>query len=66
MCEENSGKVLLRLRVGASQTLLSRITCRSRDQLGLQPGMRLRTGEKRGVDAMKVAVRELSDVCIVL
>lgn len=37
--DEGPDKVMLRLRVGESQALLSRITRRSRDQLGLHEGM---------------------------
>ena len=37
--EEGADKVMVRLKVGESQSLLSRITRRSRDQLGLIPGM---------------------------
>ena len=37
--DEGADRVNLRLTVGESQVLLSRITRRSRDQLGLMPGM---------------------------
>lgn len=37
--DDGPGKVLIRMRVGDSQSLLSRITSRSRDHLGLVEGM---------------------------
>ncbi|MBA3022430.1 MAG: molybdenum ABC transporter ATP-binding protein [Gammaproteobacteria bacterium] len=37
--DEGPDKVLVRMQVGASQMLLSRITRRSRDHLGLKPGL---------------------------
>lgn len=37
--DEGSDRVILRLTTGDGQVLLSRITRRSRDQLGLAPGM---------------------------
>lgn len=37
--DEGPDKVILRIRIGASHMLLSRITRRSRDQLGLKVGM---------------------------
>ncbi len=38
ICDEGADKVMVKLRVGESQLLLSRITRRSRDQLGLHVG----------------------------
>ena len=37
--DEGADKVIVRMRVGEAQRLLSRITCRSRDHLGLKAGM---------------------------
>ena len=39
ICDEGPDKVVVRMKIGESQMLLSRITRRSRDQLGLDAGM---------------------------
>lgn len=39
LCDEGPDKVIVRMKVGDSNTLLARITRRSRDHLGLQVGM---------------------------